>query len=272
MSAALTLHVPPDAGPDAVLALWGALAVTDGPIGAAVLREHAALVLGKQPRGEALALLRDLDLVTAAPAGVAASTRGRAVLADPAAADLIHGLSYVAWSPEAASRLSRMWTYRAVTDLLWELAPVTVDASLKKRLVEDLLARAEETFAGMEGFAAARASVGPKSIDGVLRWLERLAPVVVQDRRLRRRERCPPALMLVVLWAVAERAGAEPGTDFRLGPAERDLLCRGCFLEPVALDAMLDWTVQTQPRAVRWGTLNARYGRQLVLLKAPAFA
>src|SRR5688572_11956242 len=120
---ALTLHVPPDAGPDAVLALWDALASAADPVGAAALREHAALVLGKQPRGEAPALLRDLDLVTSAPAGVIASARGRAVLTDPAAADLIHGLSYIAWSPEAPGCLSRMWTYRAVTDLLWELAP-----------------------------------------------------------------------------------------------------------------------------------------------------
>jgi hypothetical protein len=71
--------------------------------------------------------------------------------------------------------------------------------------------------------------------------------------------------MALALGATARQAGAEAGTDFRLGPEERESLCRACFLDPAALDTMLAWTVQTQPHHVRWGTTNARYGRQLVL-------
>jgi len=181
------------------------------------------------------------------------------------AGDLIHTLSYFAWSSSAPERLSRMWTYRTVVDLLWESAPARIDSELKKRLVENLLGRAETVFSGCDAFDPGRTSLGPKSIDGVLRWLEHLVPAVVLDNRMQRRQRCSPAMMALALAATAREAGVEAGTDFRLGPDQRSSLGRACFLDPNALDAMLVWTVQTRPQSVRWGTMNARYGRQLVL-------
>lgn len=220
-------------------------------------------MLGKQPRGEALALLRDLGLTQQMSQGVALTARGAAVATGAEMADLIHGLSYLAWDPRTPEHLSRMWTYRTVVDLLWNLSPLTVDAALKKCLVEEVLAQAEETFTATGDFDAARASVGPKSVDGVLRWLEQLAPPVLAGRLLSRRQRCPPLLMVLALIATVARSGADTEADFRLGIEERALLCHTCFLDPPALDAMLDWTVQTQPQHVRWGTLNARYGRQV---------
>ncbi|MHB8573926.1 MAG: hypothetical protein ACYDCQ_01210 [Dehalococcoidia bacterium] len=269
MKPGLTFHVPPDASPEAVQAHFHALlGAGDAPLSPATLRDRAAAMLGRQPRGEALSLIRDLALVTTSGDALVLTPRGQVVAADQAASDLVHGFSYFGWSARDPARLSRLWSYRALVDALWELAPVTVDAALKKRLVEDLLARAEACFegAGIEGFASARASVGPKSVDGVLRWLERLDPAVLCDRRLERRQRCPPQLMALAVAAMVGGAGAERGTDFRLGAEERTLLCRVCFIEPSALDAMLDWTMQSQPHRVRWGTANARYGRQLMLL------
>jgi hypothetical protein len=267
MTATLTFHVPPDAGPEGVNAIFNALSVTgDGALSATVLREQVAGMLGKQPRGEALALGRDLDLVAQTTAVVRLTPRGKAVVSAAEPNDLVHGFSYFAWSEEVPERLSRMWTYRMVVDLLWEAAPTVIDPTLKKRLVEELFARAEPAFASTGAFDPGRTSLGPKSIEGVQRWLEQLTPAVVRDRRIGRRQRCPPLLMVLALGATARNAGAEVGTDFRLGPGERDTLCRACFLDPVALDTMLEWTVQTQPHRVRWGTTNARYGRQLVMV------
>lgn len=269
MSAALTFHVPPDAGPEPVQAIFHVLArAGEAPLAPAMLKEEVAAMLGKQARGEALSLARDLDLVRQIPNGVLLTPRGRSVAGSAEPSDLVHGFSYFAWSDGDPAQLSRMWTYRTTVDLLWQAAPVTVDPPLKKRLVEDLLGRSEQVFAGIPGFSAARASLGPKSIDGVLRWLERLSPTVLRDRCVERRQRCAPALLVLALEAVARRAGAAPGTDFRLGPDEREGLCRACILEPAALDAMLNWTMQTQPHRVRWGTTNARYGRQLVIVSA----
>jgi hypothetical protein len=266
MSTLLTFHVPPDASPEAVRAIFHVLISSgNGPLSPATLKGQVANMLGRQPRGEALTLLRDLRLIAQTPRGLELTARGAAVAASAEAADLVHGLSYFAWSPNEPQRLSRMWTYRVVVDQLWDLTPVTINPALKKQLVEEVLARAEIQFAGTDGFTATRASVGPKSVDGVLRWLEQLIPPVLRDRQLMWRQRCSPTLMVLALSATAMHAGAAPGADFRLGPEERTLLSRACFLDPLALDAMLDWTVQTQPQYVRWGTLNARYGRQVVI-------
>lgn len=266
MTTTFTFHVPPDAGPDGVNAIFSALSfAADGVLPSTALRDKLAGMLGKQPRGEALALARDLRLVEQSPAGIRLTPRGRAIASASEPDDLIHGVSYFAWSEEAPEQLSRMWTYRTVVDLMWEASPSGIDSALKKRLVEELLARAESVFASNAAFDPGRTSLGPKSIEGVQRWLERLTPTVVADRRIARRQRCPPLLMALALGATARRASAEPGTDFRLGPGERDRLCRASFLEPAALDTMLDWTVQTQPQYLRWGTANARYGRQVVL-------
>ncbi len=269
MTARLTFHVPPDAHPEVVDTIFHVLTTHNGaPVAPSALKEQVADMLGRPPRTEAIALVRDLELVEHTPRAIGLTPRGAAVALSGEAADLIHGLSYFAWSAATPEHLSRLWTYRTVVDLLWELAPVTLDPALKKRLVEDVLARAEETFATAEGYDAARASVGPKSVDGVLRWLERLNPPVLRDRQLQRRQRCAPLLMVLALSMTVTCAGAHLGADFRLGAEERDVLCRACFIEPAALDAMLDWTMQTQPQYVRWGTPNARYGRQVMLLRA----
>lgn len=264
----LTFHVPPDASPEVVRALFDVLA-SDGTSGisAAELKERVAGILSKQPRGEALALMRDLGLVAHPSREVRLSAIGGILSKSPESTDLIHGLSYCAWSAAEPERLSRMWTYRTVVDLLWEAAPANVSPMLKKHLVEDILARTEPVFAREAGFDAARASIGPKSVDGVLRWLEALSPPVLRGRSIQRRQRCAPSLMALAVIAAVTRAGADLGADFRLGNEERGFLCRACFLEPSALDAMLEWTVQTQPHYVRWGTPNARYGRQVVVLR-----
>lgn len=271
MTAALTFHLPTDAAPDALRAIFHVLATADGGVVTPMmLRGRVADVLGKQPRGEALTLAEDLGLIQQTGSGIAITGRGQAVATSGEVADLVHGLCYFAWSAENAARLSRMWTYRSISDLLWDLAPARIDAALKKQLVEDVLGRAEREFDTTDGFQSARTSVGPRTIDGALRWLEQLAPPIVHEKRIERRQRCPPRLMVLSVAAMIQRSGAVIGTDFRLGNEERTLLCRACFLEATALDAMLEWTVQSQPHRLRWGTLNARYGRQLVL-QEPAF-
>lgn len=269
MSPPITFHLPPDAEPAAMQAILQVLAA--GPVAPAAVRERVGSQLGKRPRGEALTLARDLGLL-AEEGGVLGMTElGRGAAASGELADAVHGLSYFAWSERSPTHCSRLWTYRMITDLLWEAAPVQLDSALKKRLVEEILARAEATFGKVAGFMAARASIGPKTIDGALRWLEQLAPPVVRERTVVRRQRCPPRLMTLALAETMRQTGAEAGADFRLAATERTVLCRACFIEPNALDAMLDWTMQTQPQHVRWGTLNARYGKQVVVMGATPF-
>lgn len=263
MTQTLTFHVPPDAHPEVLQTILRV--VTGRPASHAEFKERVADVLGHPPRTEAIALARDLRLIAETPGGVMLTPLGEVVAVSSEQGDLIHGLSYFAWEAVQPNRLSRLWTYRTVIDLLWDMAPVVLNAPLKKRIVEDVLARLELEFSAVPGFDLARTSVGPKSVDGVLRWLERLHPSVIRDRDLLRRQRCPPPLMVLALTAAARDAHASLGSDFRLSAEDRARAYHACFLEPTALDAMLDWTVQTQPKYLRWGTRNARYGRQIML-------
>lgn len=263
---ALTFHLPPDASPDAVQAIVSVLTASDGqPISPAQLRVRAAEILGKQPRSEALALTRDLGLVTISGQEARLTSTGAAVAAHTDWPDLIHGICYFAWSAAEPRRLSRMWTYRTLVDLLWESMPLSVNAPLKKQLVEDLLARAEHDFGMESSFDSAHTSIGPKTVDGLLCWLERLTPPLRQEGQLRRRQRCAPLLLVLALTAVAAQGGMQDGTGFRLGAEERATLCRACLLEPASLDPMLEWTVKAQPQFVRWGTLTSTYGRQIMI-------
>lgn len=270
MSPALTFHVPPDAGPAGMRALLMALAsCSDGEIArVALLERMIPFIAGDaRPRGEVITLAHDLGIIEANGSGLVPTARTTALRTTQSLVDLIHGLQYFAWSSNEPRSLSRLWTYRTVVDALWDESPVTLSAATKRRMVEHVLSSAEHTFASVPGFDPRRTSVGPKTIDGVVSWLRDLSPSVVQDGVVRRRQTCPPPLVVIALSEVIRSTGAVAGTDFRLAPEQRDTLCRSCFLDAGSLDRMLDWTVSTQPKLLRWGTLISTYGRQIVLAR-----
>src|SRR4051812_3305894 len=99
MSMALTFHVPPDASPDVVNVIFHVLTTSvRTPISPNELKSRVADALGKQPRGEALALLRDLEILTQSQGGLVLTPSGDAVASSAESTDLIHGLSYISWS------------------------------------------------------------------------------------------------------------------------------------------------------------------------------
>ncbi len=267
MNRALTFHVPPEARPSTLQALLLACngSTRDTPIARAELLERMRPYLATTPRGEVLTLAQDLGLLHQIRCGYFAAPRAQALERSDCPNDLVHGLRYFAWSASNPGTLGYMWTYRLVVDLLWEQAPVKVDSHLKKRIVEEVLLRAEQAFRAVPGFDPSRTSIGPKSIDGVLRWLEATAPCILEDGIVHRRISCPPALVVTALAGVARETAVATGVEFRLASAQRLTLCKCCFLELEALDRMLDWTTATQPKVVRWGSLASTYGRQLVL-------
>ena len=269
MSPSIAFHVPPVSRPASLRALLAVLdAASDGtPLARATVLEQMTPYLDARPRGEVITLARELGIVGISEDGVVAEPRARALLRSSCPNDLAHGLQYFAWSPGEPHRRGPMWTYRTVVDLLWEQAPVRLSGALKRRLVEEVLARVGQEFAGVSGFDPDHVSVGPMTIDGVVCWLEGLSPGVVENGSVARRQTCPPALLVLAIAAVARSAGVVPGVDFRLSTEHRAVLCRSCFIEPTVLDRMLEWTVSTQPKLLRWGTLISTYGRQLVLVR-----
>lgn len=265
----VTFHVPPDANPAALRALLAALqaAGPDEMLSRPALLQQMARHMDAGPRGEVVALAQDVRIVERVDGSLRSTDRARALGRLDRQSDLVHALQYFAWSAKEPQALTLFWTYRTVVDLLWEAAPVRLDSAAKKRMVEELLVRAAAEFAGVDGFDAARTSIGPKTIDGVVRWVEALSPPVVLHGTIERRQTCPPQLVLIALAGVARAAGATANTDFRLGPDQRAALCRACFIAPDYLDRVLDWTVATQPRHVKWGALISTYGRQVVLAR-----
>ena len=269
MSPGITFHVPPVARPASLRALLTVLErASDGtPLSRAATLERMAPYLKTRPRSEVITLARELGIVRVDQDGLAAEPRARALLRSGCPNDLVHGLQYFAWSPVEPHLRGPFWTYRTVVDLLWERAPVRITSALKRQLVEEVLARVGQDFAGMSGFNPDHVSIGPMTVDGVLCWLEGLSLPALESGSLVRRQTCPPALLVLALAAVARCTGVIPGVDFRLSPEHRAILCRSCFIEPTVLDRMLEWTVSTQPRLLRWGTLVSTYGRQLVLAR-----
>jgi len=269
MSRPLTFHVPPEARPLFLRALLAALdgPAQEGPVERPAILERMAPYLDTRPRGEVITFARDLGLIVHDQGGFALGPSAKAIERSTCPNDLVHGLQYFAWSPDQPDPKGAQWTYRTVVDLLWAEAPVSLNSQFKKRLVEDVLARAQCDFAIVPTFDAARVSVGPKSIDGVGRWLEELSPPVLREGVVRRRETCPPPLLIMALGAAARIEGISPNADFRLTAEHRALLARCCFIEPECLDRMLEWTIATQPKLLRWGSLVSTYGRQVVLAR-----
>lgn len=262
----IVFHVPPDASPVGVRAL---LAVIDGAEAGPMTRAswlHAmASYVDTRPRGEVLGLAEATGMVARRADGLQPTVRAYALARTEARNDLIHAMQYFGWSGATPGVNGAMWTYRTVTDLLWQQAPVRVDAQLKKRVAEEVLARAAQVFEGTPGFDAARTSVGPKTVEGVARWIAALAPPGIADSTAQRRQTCPPGMIVLALAGVMRQEGAVGGTDFRLSAEGRETVCRCCFLESENLDRMLEWTVSALPHAVTWGTLRTSYGRQVVL-------
>ena len=176
----IPFHVPPDASPTSLKAL---LTVIDGeckPISRPALLARMAPYAAARPRGEAITLAQNLGIVINESNGVVGTRRSHALAHLDCRVDLIHGLQYFAWNDRAPHILTPMWTYRTIIDLIWDEAPVQVTASLKKRMVEEVLERAKVAFASVQGFDSARVSVGPKTVDGVMRWLTELSPPVIK--------------------------------------------------------------------------------------------
>lgn len=270
---ALSFHVPGEAGPDRLRPLLRTLA-DHGPIAGSVIERSQLMegmvphLDGRLPRSEIITFASDIGILEVAPSKCIVTARAEALMRSDCAADLAHILHYFGWSPDTATLRAPMWTYRTLIDLLWEQAPVKLNTDIIGRLVEEIGVRAEQVFGGVTGFDPSNTSVGPKTVRGVRAWLEGLTPPALgEDGLIRRRQTCPPQVVPLALAEVARRVGALPGTDFRLAPETRTLLCRACFLAPEALDRMLDWTVATRPDFVRWGTLISTYGRQVVLAR-----
>jgi len=183
------------------------------------------------------------------------SATGRAVHAvRPAArADLLHALL---WDASLAEGNGAAWAYRRFCTRLWERARVDLSSTEVTSLVADILSEAPAAFPGADRFSFSR-----KSILGMRRWLEPLAPPVLHENEFRRRDICSWELLLLAIGQVAQADGADIGADLLLSSERRADICRICLLEPAVFDRRLDHLIPIYPRVLTTGTRTGAYGR-----------
>ena len=267
----LTFHVPPDAGPEQVLLLVERLSEEPGRFFSSnrELLEFAE-TWSVDKRSEIPSLAIAVGLLTRSNSGVGISERGLQLqrLKPQVRFDVAHFMLYTGWSTAQPAKNVPLWSYRLVSDYFWEHSPLDI-LQTAAGLVEEAINRSAQVFASVYGYDPGTVSFSGKSIRGVRKWLEALRPPVIESDTFTRRHFCPPELLLLALGYVVRQTGGEPGIDLLLTPARREMLCRVCLLDPVALDRALDWMLPLYPQVVEPGTRTGAYGRFVRLHKMP---
>ena len=279
----LTFHVPPDAGPDDTLALLQTL--DDNPdVSFETYKDLSAWAESNYGAGgrknDAHKMAQIAGLLTRdgrTPTGDGASIitltpLGRQLLSvrRERCFEVAHFILYTGWERHHGEAQGPLWSYRTICDTLWTHAEINV-SEMNRAITNTVSSQIDEEFPQH----SKDLSFGPKSVAGVIRWLERLEPPAVQQKVFRRRASCSAELMLLALgWVyrdVLPAAGADAGgpADLLLTAERREALCRVCLLDPAHLDRLLDWTVSVYPRYVGEGTRAGSLGRFLRLYRAP---
>lgn len=268
----LTLHVPPDAGPDQVLLLIERL--SEDPYHRFSSNQELlefAETWNIDNRSEIPSLAIALGLLDRNTGEVGVSQKGLQLqdLKPQIHPDIAHFMLYTGWSEEQPATNVLFWSYRLVCNYFWEHSPLDI-LQTAPVLVEEVINRSEQAFARVNGYNSGAVSFSDKSIRGVRKWLEVLRPPVIEGDTFTRRHFCPPELLLLALGYIARQTEAEMiGIDLLLTPERREMLCRICLLEPAALDRVLDWMLPLYREVVEPGTRTGAYGRFVRLRKMP---
>jgi hypothetical protein len=184
--------------------------------------------------------------------------------------DVIHYLLYTGWDQNNISNNTFFWSYREVSDTLWDYASVDI-LDVTNIIVEEIRNRTQKVFTGIENYDPNNVSFSPKSIRGIRKWLEALKPPAIEDDYFSRRYFCPPALLLLAIGWVAKSRSSEVGIDFLLTNEHRDQICKLCLLDTSILDKVIDYMLPIFPNIIRPGTSSGTYGRFLHFNKYPQF-
>lgn len=186
--------------------------------------------------------------------------------------DLLHFVQYTLWNENRPDLNGFSWTYRNLSNYLWQHATVTgIDHKFFEPVVSSLINQAEHsTYFDVEQTRKAAISLSRDSLRGGYHWLGSVMPPVIENgTTFNRRYFCPPELLLLAIGWVAQQTEGELGIDLLLTPERREMICKVCLLDPTALDRVLDWTLPLYPEVMVAGTNAGVYGRFLRLLKWP---
>lgn len=190
--------------------------------------------------------------------------------------DLFHFLMYSGWDARHPLDFLQSWGYRNCCDRYWSAGEAHLSAAFLDRQVEETINEARDAFTAMNVREFDEISFSRKSLTGAHKWLLALQPQVLhpnspdaKDRTFRRRDFCPPELVVLALaWVLRDETNVT-GVEILLTREKREALCKVCLLSPEALDRVLDWTIPTFPALISPGTRAGAYGRFVRLHKLP---
>ncbi len=260
----LTFHIPQEAAPDTLLPLLEAINTEQTRFDTVASLLDFANQHGLTSRTEIQSFASDCGLLQkdeTKTIGLSDKALWILELKPETRPDVVHYLIYSGWQAEKPIDKTVLWSYRQVVNLLWQ-QPGTNVSEVATVIAEEIRNYIQETFESDPSFS-------PKSIRGARKWLESLAPSVIENGIFTRRYFCPPELALLAMGWVGQTLGGEIGIDFLLTPERREALCRVCLLDPTAVDRVLDWTLPLYPAVIRPGTSAGVYGRFVRFLKWP---
>lgn len=169
------------------------------------------------------------------------------------AVDLLHGLQYGLWTPDAPSENVASWAYRTICQFLWHQQRLPDTADSLARYVQNQRSAA----------AAIPPEVGnafsPKSILDAYDWLAPLEPPVLfgivptgagrslRQASFRRREYCSTPLFVLSLDHLMREQGQQYGDLVVLDGDNLESVCCYCLIEPSAVPLMIDDALRRFP-------------------------
>lgn len=271
----LAIHIPPDSNPENIAQLINILAQDTNLVfqTASELMEFLQ-ENGIGSRSEIHITADEMGIIEKKPNQVKLSSIGCNLsrIREEARPDLFHYLMYTGWSEHKPTHFLQSWAYQRICNQYWEMGDVDISANTK-RLVEEITNEAGNYFTGLvEDFS--EISFSSKSINGAHKWLDSINPQVLEKsgkeyRRFKRREFCPPELLIMAIGYILRDDPDATNIDILLSKDKRDKICQLCLLEPTALERTLDWTLPIYPSIIKAGTTAGYYGRFIRLLKHP---
>jgi hypothetical protein len=178
--------------------------------------------------------------------------------------DMMHYLYYTSWDLGDRETATFSWTYRTVSNLLWQRRPTVIDG---KGLALEVRDRA------CQEFALDTVSITDYAIDGIYNWLRVLDPVFAwTDTKSRRRETnggraaCSPELFLMAVDYLYRIKNVPYNRPMLMDEDKTAVVCRLCLLDPLKWKSVVNRTVEQFAILHRMGSAS---GPQLTLERAP---
>lgn len=277
----VTFHVPPDAGPDDSLALLNTVynnpeTQFDTFKRLCAVAEETYNAGGRAKDATGLVQMAGLLLAPHKGQPISLTDNGKAVATarEDKQVDLFHFLIYTGWDEQRPEEKTQLWTYRQTCDLLWKMEHSAIDV---KRIRDELEVNLGESFSDFVA-ESSKVSLSPKSVQGVVVWLERLWPPAVEEvaavKQFSQRRSCSRELLLLAVdWVYRDLLGdgieLDRNVELLLSRERRELICKLCLLHPASLDRLLGGVVATYPQYIVEGTRSGTYGRFLRMRRRP---